>query len=126
MLRRCSDTEGAEEIWTGLRMAGLTSNEQQTWRWPARFLQGERFEGVLTRSVLGQAQRVERVHRFEEIERVSTPLGSFDAWRVATTDTGAGQTARGHQWVSEELGLIRLEQDSPAGRLTLELIVTET
>lgn len=121
--RRCSEA-GAQEPWMGVDFAGLSELLSQGWRWPLHLQAGAHFGGELRRQVMDQQITVEREHRVIGRESVSTPAGSFDAWRVELTDRASPGTppGEGTAWVAEGVGLVRLRQPTAGGSFSLELV----
>jgi hypothetical protein len=107
---RCVLGDGAEEPWFGAQL-GFMEIGGPRWLWPTSLEPGTRFGGTASMALLGEHATARREHTVVGVEEVRVRAGAFTAWRVTYTDTIEDRpgSTDGTAWVSEGLGLVRLE-----------------
>ena len=118
-VRRC-EADVAEEPWFGWGIESLMRFADQTWRYPNVLRPGLAFGGTTNLFVLTERHAIERQHRVVGRERVSTPAGAFDAWRIDYDDHET-ERLHGTYWIAEGPGMVRTEQDNGTTQTVYEL-----
>jgi hypothetical protein len=112
----CFPGEWAEMPWLRFPEPGGVKLDGDAWRWPTQLGEGRRFEGAFTIQMRPYREMVtiaegRRVHRVLGRDEVTTPAGTYRAWRLSVKDeiTGPRAPATNVQevWVAEDVGLIR-------------------